>query len=396
MMEAVILAGGLGTRLRSVVSEVPKCMAPVCGKPFLWYLLRELGRYGKCHVILSVGYLKEAVMDWIEKEGGEFPFDYDFAVEESPLGTGGGIRLAMERSREAETVVLNGDTLFDVDLEALRMHHRTHGHRITLGLKRMRDFSRYGTVALEADGTISAFREKAPCAEGLINGGVYVLSRENGLFEGLGEKFSMETDVLQRKVGDGWVGGMVSDGYFIDIGIPEDYRRAEEELPGVGARLSELPVEPYETLLLDRDGVLNRLRKNDYVKSWDEFEFLPGVFEALSKWAKAGKRIIVVTNQRGVGKGLMSEEDLKEIHRRMVDEIEKQGGRIDRIYYCTAVSESDRNRKPGTGMFEQALKDYPSMRKERTVMIGDSASDMAFARNCGIRGLLYAGEGKTH
>lgn len=141
-MEAVILAGGLGTRLRSVVSEVPKCMAPVGGRPFLWYLLRQLERYGEGHVILSVGYLREVVKEWIRKEGSQFPFEYDFAEEETPLGTGGGIRLALEKARESETLVLNGDTLFDVDLEGLVAHHRAHPeHLITLALKEMKDFA---------------------------------------------------------------------------------------------------------------------------------------------------------------------------------------------------------------------------------------------------------------
>lgn len=393
-MEAVILAGGLGTRLRSVVSEVPKCMAPVGGRPFLWYLLRQLERYGEGHVILSVGYLREVVKEWIRKEGSQFPFEYDFAEEETPLGTGGGIRLALEKAREPETVVLNGDTLFDVDLEGLVAHHRAHPeHLITLALKEMKDFSRYGTVERGGNDTITAFREKAYCTEGLINGGVYVLdSRRERLFEGLGERFSMENDVLQKRVGEGLIGGMVSNGYFLDIGIPEDYRRAETELAGVQMRLSDLPVEEYRTLLLDRDGILNRLRKNDYVKRWEEFEFLPGVFEALAKWSGEGKRILVVTNQRGIGKGLMSEEDLKEIHRRMVDEIERHGGHIDRIYHCASVSEADPARKPGTGMFEQACRDYPEIRRESCVMIGDSSSDMAFAQNCGIRGILLRTE----
>ncbi|MDR1652570.1 MAG: HAD family hydrolase [Prevotellaceae bacterium] len=151
--------------------------------------------------------------------------------------------------------------------------------------------------------------------------------------------------------------------------------------------LTEIDIAGYETLFLDRDGVINRLRHNDYVKSWAEFEFLPNIFEALAKWNSHFKHIIVVTNQRGAGKGLMTENDLNEIHGRMVREIEKRGGRIDKIYYCTAVNEDDRNRKPNTGMALQAKHDFPDIDFAKALMIGDSNSDMEFAKNAGMKGI---------
>ena len=151
--------------------------------------------------------------------------------------------------------------------------------------------------------------------------------------------------------------------------------------------LKDIDISGYDTLLLDRDGVINRLRPNDYVKCWDEFEFLPGVLETLSKWNKQVKRIFIVTNQRGVGKGLMTENDLSDIHKRMCDEIAHHGGHIDKVYYCTALTEEDSRRKPGTGMFKEILYEYPDIRPSDCLMIGDSDSDMKFADNCGIRGI---------
>ena len=129
--------------------------------------------------------------------------------------------------------------------------------------------------------------------------------------------------------------------------------------------LLDIDITGYDTLLLDRDGVINRLRPNDYVKCWEEFEFLPGVFEALKKWTPIVKHIFVVTNQRGVGKGVMSENDLLEIHQKMIAEIENHGARIDGIYYCTALSEKDIRRKPGCGMFLDILHDFPDIERER-------------------------------
>lgn len=151
--------------------------------------------------------------------------------------------------------------------------------------------------------------------------------------------------------------------------------------------LCDIDIAGYNTILLDRDGVINRLRVNDYVKNWEEFEFLPGVLDALSKWNRQVRHLFVVTNQRGVGKGLMSEKDLADIHQRMCEEIEKHGGRIDRIYYCTALTEADKRRKPGRGMFDEILRDYPDVNPSGCLMIGDSESDMKFAENCGIKGI---------
>lgn len=156
-------------------------------------------------------------------------------------------------------------------------------------------------------------------------------------------------------------------------------------------KLTDIDITGYETLLLDRDGVINRLRPNDYVKCWSEFEFMPNILSVLSKWAQHFKYIFVVTNQRGVGKGFMTENDLLDIHMRMCDEIKRNGGRIDKIYYCTALTEADNRRKPGNGMFMDILNDYPDVKPSTCLMIGDSDSDMKFAENCGINGIKING-----
>lgn len=233
-MEVIILAGGLGTRLRSVVSEVPKCMAPVAGKPFLWYLLKYLTRYDVDRVILSVGYLREVIFKWIDEVQDEFPFEFDYAVEKEPLGTGGGIKLALGRVNGERAFILNGDTFFEVDLMQLYDAHVISKKAITLALKPMRDFDRYGRVNMDPrTGTIFSFSEKQYCKEGLINGGIYLISKSAPIFEGLGEKFSFETEVLENQCVMHQLLGVVQNGYFIDIGIPEDYNRAQIELPTI-------------------------------------------------------------------------------------------------------------------------------------------------------------------
>ena len=230
-MEVIILAGGLGTRLRSEVKDVPKCMAPVAGKPFLWYLLKDLTKYEEVNrVILSVGYLREVIFEWIDHVKNEFPFEFVYAIEEQPLGTGGGIKLALSKSLTNDVVVLNGDTFFAVNLRELMEAHRLYPSAVTLALKPMQDFERYGRVIIdEVDKRIVEFKEKEYCKEGLINGGIYVINKQEPIFEGLPEKFSFETAVFEPQCKLGKLFGVVQNGYFIDIGIPEDYKRANVE-----------------------------------------------------------------------------------------------------------------------------------------------------------------------
>ena len=435
-MEAIVLAGGLGTRLRSSVSDLPNCLAPIvssgvaegchfktvaCGDPsrslrdhpypltrprvatgfemtpsstptdsvpFLFFLLEELARQGVDRVILSVGYMQEKVMEYVN--GREWPFEVAWAVEEEPLGTGGGIRLALGMAREERVLVLNGDTFFHVELADLLAVEAP----VAIALKPMRDFDRYGAVEVLSSCpanagrlTVTAFREKKPCAEGLINGGVYALERT--LFEGLDlpSKFSFEEAVLVPFAQAGKVAGTVCDGYFIDIGIPADYERAQQELPELRNVLrvaTEVLATDADTLFLDRDGVINRYIPNDYVTSLNKFVILPGIPEVMAAWAKRFRRIILVTNQRGIARGRFTRETLDEIHRHMLDVIEAAGGRIDAIYVSTAIPEDDPSRKPQPGMFLEACRDFPEIRADRSVMVGDADSDEAFARNCGM------------
>ena len=147
MFDVIILAGGLGTRLRSVVSDVPKCMAPVGGRPFLAWTLQWLERFDVGHIILSLGYMSQVVIDWIQKEyKGKTPVDW--VIEETPLGTGGGIKLAMSKVRSSRAVILNGDTFFNVDLDSFHSFSSKLNAPLTVALKPMADFYRYGSVNL--------------------------------------------------------------------------------------------------------------------------------------------------------------------------------------------------------------------------------------------------------
>ena len=149
-------------------------------------------------------------------------------------------------------------------------------------------------------------------------------------------------------------------------------------------KINDINVQGYDTLLLDRDGTINVHIIGDYVRRWEDFEFIPIVLQTMAYFASHFKYIFIVTNQRGVGKCKYSENDLTNIHERMVEEIAKVGGRIDGIYYCTSLTEEDGRRKPGRSMFDDILRDHPDVNPAKTIMLGDGDVDRDFAKNCGI------------
>ena len=224
--EAIVLAGGFGTRLQKVVAEVPKPMAPVAGKPFLHYIFDYLIKNEITHAVLAVGYLREVIIDTYGDAYRSLKLSY--SIETDPLGTGGGILQACKYLKGEEAMVINGDTFFNVDLQALALFHRSHGAKLTVALKRMEKFDRYGTVETDAQYHITGFREKRYMDDGLINGGIYCL--HTSIFPpSIPQKFSFEKEILEKEIHGGEIYGLESKGYFIDIGIPEDYARAQED-----------------------------------------------------------------------------------------------------------------------------------------------------------------------
>lgn len=226
MTEVIILAGGLGTRLRSVVNDKPKCMAEVNGKPFLYYWLQYLARFSFKRIVLSLGYKSEMVISWIEKIRDNYDFIIDYVVEQELLGTGGGIRLALNKTSTDDVFVINGDSMFLADLQDLYNKYSLVNCSVALALKRMKDFSRYGKVTIDSNNLITDFAEKKFCQQGLINSGVYVLNKQKLNLQSFEQKFSFEKDVLEQRND---IYGFEYEGYFIDIGVPEDYHKAQKD-----------------------------------------------------------------------------------------------------------------------------------------------------------------------
>lgn len=226
--EAIILAGGKGSRLKEVVDDVPKVMAPVNGRPFLEYLLDYLGDYIFEHVVLSVGYKKEKIMDHFGSRYKDISIDY--AVEDEPLGTGGGIVKAFEKIKGNRSFVFNGDTMFRINLIRQFDFHQIKQTDFSVVLRETEDVSRYGSVEIDMEKKITQFNEKGEKrGPGLINGGVYLINKRFFNKNSFPEKFSIEKDCLEALVHTDQFYGLKCNQYFIDIGIPEDYQKAQDD-----------------------------------------------------------------------------------------------------------------------------------------------------------------------
>lgn len=223
-MEAIVLAGGLGTRLQSVVSDVPKPMAPIEDKPFLEYILKYLKKNSISKVILSVGYKWEIIQEYF---GNNFDgIELVYSVEDEPLGTGGAIKKAMSKVSNDKVYIINGDTFFNVNLNKLEL---VNNSKLVLSLKNMQDFDRYGCVESDENNFVTKFTEKSYRKIGNINGGIYLASKD------IFDDFDLETvfsfeEFMEYNLKKLNISSMVFDNYFIDIGIPQDYEKAQKEI----------------------------------------------------------------------------------------------------------------------------------------------------------------------
>lgn len=228
-MEAIVLAGGFGTRLAHIVSDVPKPMAPVAGKPFLEYIMNDLVDNGVTHIVIAVHHMKNCIMDYFGHNYRGVVIDY--SIEDIPLKTGGAIKKALSYCKEDRVLVINGDTFYTVPLKEMHQYAQKRGKAITIAVKEMTDFSRYGKVDIDRDLLITAFHEKEFCAKGYINGGIYDIAR-NAL-DRYETAFSIEELCFPEMLKAGEIGAFVSNSYFIDIGVPEDYARAQIDFKGL-------------------------------------------------------------------------------------------------------------------------------------------------------------------
>jgi len=222
-MEAIVLAGGFGTRLACVVPDVPKPMAPVAGRPFIEYILDDLADQGIKRIIIAVCHKKELIIDHL---GSSYHgVEICYSEETEPLLTGGAVKQALQYCKDERVFIINGDTYFQVDLQAMRQYALNTSSAVVLAVREMQGFDRYGQVKIDAQRNVIAFCEKRYFAKGYINGGIYDLGRR--VLDSFPATFSLEDECFPKLAGQGTLRAFPSDGFFIDIGIPSDYEMAQ-------------------------------------------------------------------------------------------------------------------------------------------------------------------------
>jgi D-glycero-alpha-D-manno-heptose 1-phosphate guanylyltransferase len=240
MIESIVLAGGQGTRLRAILGDLPKPMADIAGRPFLWWLMTRLHQQGVGRVILSVGHRSEVIEDYF---GTTFDgMEISYAFEKERLGTGGAIKYALKKARAPQVVVLNGDSYVDVSLPGLLGKFASANTDLAVAVKYLKDSGRYGSVVIEEEtDIITGFVEKKGTSAGYINAGVYCLQRDLFLKYAAPLSFSFERDFLPNQLGAIKPLALKRVGAFIDIGVPEDYALARTLIPTLAARIAHDP-----------------------------------------------------------------------------------------------------------------------------------------------------------
>ncbi len=380
--EAIVLAGGFGTRLAHVVPDVCKPMAPVVGRPFLRFILDQLDEARFDRAVVADGYRREQIEEFF---GGVYRgLQVAYSPEGEPLFTGGAVKQALAKCENDWVFVLNGDTWLDVDFAAMEAvaAEAPDAVKAVIAVKRMRDFERYGTVDVDAEGRITAFHEKKPCADGLINAGVYLL--RHGALDAMPKKFSLENDFFEKVVAEGALMSCECVGGFIDIGVPEDYELAQTMLAPLA--------RSWKLAMFDRDGTINV--DTGHLFEPEKLELIPETVAEMARYAAdPDYKVVVVTNQAGIAKGLYTEGDMRDLHRHMEDELEKLGARVDAWYFCPHHPDftgACACRKPAPGMLLAAMRDFDAD-AANCVMYGDRPSDEAAAEAAGVEFIRVEG-----
>ncbi len=389
-MIAAILAGGLGTRLRPVVDDRPKVLAAVRERPFLGYLLDQIADAGVRKVVVCSGYRGEAIPEVFGSQFRDMKLHYSRELQ--PLGTAGALRQAVASFDSELVLVLNGDSYCDVELEKFEQWHRAQRATASIVLAEVEDISQFGSVRLAADGQIIGFAEKGSQGKGWINAGIYLLPVEwlKSLPEGV--PTSLEHDCFPNWTGKNFY-GFAQGRHFLDIGTPESYRSADEFFFNWTIRNGKSAIDSPRKrnvksgyAILDRDGTLNVER--NYLSDPRQLELLPGAVEGLALLQSRDFGIVVVTNQSGIGRGYFSEDRLEQIHRRLLNLLNRQGITLDRIYYCPHdPADHCACRKPEPGLVWQAAVEL-GFDPHQAFVVGDKPCDIEMGRRVGATTLL--------
>lgn len=376
-MKVIILAGGLGSRLCTVVKDMPKPMAEIDGTPFLEIIMDNMVRYGATEFILCVSYLRDKITSYFGNEYKGCSIRY--SVEDEPLGTGGAIKQAFDLFHIEDAIVMNGDSFIQMDYADFYKKNRCQ--QLSIALKHIADASRYGLVETQGKYILRFHEKSAESKAGLINAGIYFINKSIWKYAPKEAKFSFEKNILEGHINTIRATYYKTEDYFIDIGIPDSYARANRELKQVIGFKNK-------ALFLDRDGVINVDKHHVY--KVEDCEFIEGIFDLCRQAKSKGYKLIVVTNQAGIAKGIYTEEDYFKFREYVHAEFKKQGCQIDAEYYCPyhieglgKYKKDSEDRKPNPGMILKAAKDF-NLDLSQSILIGDKESDIEAGRKAGV------------
>ena len=393
-MKTVIMAGGKGTRIASVNSEVPKPMIPILGKPILEYQIDCLRRQGYDDIILVVGHLGHVVKDYFG-DGSAFGVRIEYVTETEPLGTAGALFLLKDKLGE-DFLLLCGDIIFDIDLSRFYACHKAHGGVATLFTHPNSHPYDSGIIMADGEGRVTNWLHKED--ERLwyrtrVNAGLHFLSHrvfEQGLFHEL-KKVDLDREVLKPLIPTGQLFVYDSPEYVKDMGTPDRFYAVTEDIRSGKVRLKNLK-NKQKCVFLDRDGTLNKYV--GFLRDIDQLELLPGAAEAVRRINASGYLAIVVTNQPVIARGEVTVPQLREIHNKLETLLGREGAYLDAIYYCPhhphkgyegEVPELKFDcdcRKPKPGMLLKAAEDF-HIDLSASYMVGDGDNDVQCGLNAG-------------
>lgn len=398
---AVIMAGGKGSRLRSITNdEIPKPMVPVNGKPLLEYQVDKLKAYGIKKIVMIVGHLGEKIEDHF-KDGKDFGVDIDYIFEKEPLGTAGAFYYLKDKIDTKDFLLIFGDVFFDLDFDRMEAFHFKNSALTTLLAHPNGHPYDSDLIQMDDNGKVVGFDSKHNVRDywydNMVNAGMYVINRE--LMDLVKEpiKTDFEKDILANQVKLGAnIYAYHSPEYVKDVGTVDRINATVEELKS-GLIQSKNLKNKQRAIFLDRDGTMNVSK--GFISKADDLELIPGTIEAIKDINKSGALAIVITNQPVIARGECSFEELHNIHNKLKTLLGEKGAFVDDIFYCPHHPDKGFEgevpelkfdcecRKPKTGMIEEAVEKY-NIDLSKSYMVGDSTMDLEMARNAGIKSVL--------
>lgn len=407
-MKTVIMAGGKGTRISSVASDIPKPMIQVEGKPVLEHEIECLREQGFDDIIITVSHLGNIIMDYFGDgsaispvTGKTFGVHIEYYFEEQPLGNAGAL-FQIKDKLDSDFLLLNADAMFDVDFNRFVDFHKSHGGLVTLFTHPNSHPYDSGVIIADEHGAVERWLTKEDDRpkyyRNCINAGLHVISPKILETDIMTSKVDLDRQLLKPLAGTGKMFCYNSPEYVKDMGTPDRYYSVCEDFKEGRVKGKNL-VNKQKAVFLDRDGTINKYI--GFLRDLDDFELIDGVASAIKAINVSGYLAIVVTNQPVIARGEVSFEELQEIHNKMETLLGEQGAYVDAIYYCPHHPhkgyEGERPelkiecdcRKPKPGMLLQAAKDF-NIDLEHSWMIGDGENDIAAGKNAGCHTALIA------